>query len=45
MTESIIKPEVFPKDFCIFDIIVVQIDSNTSSMSLSLIIISAFEFE
>ena len=34
MTESIIQAEPFPKDFCMFDIIVVKIDSNTSSMSL-----------
>ena len=45
MTESIIQPESFPKDFCMFDIIVVKTDWNTSSMSLSLIIIFAFEFE
>ena len=30
MTESIIQPEHFPKDFCMFIIIVVQIDLNTS---------------
>ena len=34
MTESIIQAEPFPKDFCMFDIIVVKIDSNTSSVSL-----------
>ena len=28
-----------------FDIIILEIDSNTSSMPLSLIIVSAFEFE
>ena len=38
MTESIAQPEAFPKNICIFVIIVV------SSISLSLIIISAFEF-
>ena len=33
-----IQPKPFPEDFCLFDIIVVQIDLNTlSSMSLSLI--------
>ena len=44
MTVSIIQPEPLAKDFCMSDIIVVWIDSNTSSMSLLLIIISAFEF-
>ena len=42
MTESIIQPETFPTDFCMFAIIVVQSDLNTFSMSLSSIIISAF---
>ena len=42
MTESIIQPEPFPKGFCMFDITVVLIDLNTSSMPLSLIFISAF---
>ena len=32
MNESIIQPEPFPKHFCMFDIIVVYIDSNTSSV-------------
>ena len=44
-TESIIQPEPFPKDSFMFDIILVEIDSNTSSISLSLISISAFEFD
>ena len=26
MTESMIHPELFPKEFCMFDIIVVYID-------------------
>ena len=44
LTESIIQPKPFPKDFCMFDIIdKVQTDWNASSMSLSLIIVSAFE--
>ena len=34
MTESVIHAEPFPKDFCMFDIIVVKIVPNTSSMSL-----------
>ena len=46
MTESVIQPEPFPKYFCMFDVTVVYIDLNTlSSMSLSLIIVSAFECE
>ena len=45
MTESIIEPELLSRDFCITDIIVLEIDSNTSSMPLPLIIASAFEFE
>ena len=45
MTEPTNQSEPFPKDFCMFDIILVQIDSKTSSMSLSLIIISALELE
>ena len=45
MTESVIHPEPFSKNFCIFAIILVQIDLNTFLMSLSLIIISAFELE
>ena len=45
MTESVIQPEPFPKDFCMFDIIVVDIDSDASSISLSLTIVSAFELE
>ena len=45
LTESIIQLEAFHKDFCIFDIITVQIDSNASSISLSLVTVSAFECE
>ena len=45
MTESAIQPEPFPKDFHNFSIIVVKIGGNTLPMSLSLIIISAFEPE
>ena len=41
MTELIIQAELFPKDFCMFDMIVEQFDSNTLSMSHSLVIISA----
>ena len=44
-TESTIQPESLPKDFCMFIIIAVSIDLNTSSMSFSLIIISAYELE
>ena len=43
MTESIIQTEPFPKVSGMCHIIVVEIDSNTSSMSLLLIIVSAFE--
>ena len=45
MTESITQPEHFPVHSCMYDIIVVWIDSNTSSMLLSLIIVSTFELE
>ena len=45
MTESIIQSEPFPKDFCMFNITVLKIDLNITSMSLSLIIVSAFECE
>ena len=45
MTESIIQPEHCRKDFCMFDIAVLWIDLNASSMSLSSIIVPAFEFE
>ena len=44
-TESAIQPKPFPRDFCMFDIIELQIDSNASSLLLTLIIASAFEFE
>ena len=37
MTTSIIQPEQFPNDFCMFYVTVVQIDLNTSSISLSMI--------
>ena len=36
MTESIIQPEPCHGDFCMFDIMVKWIDSNKSSMLLSL---------
>ena len=29
MTASLTQPEQFPKDFCMFYVTVVQIDSNT----------------
>ena len=45
MTESIMQPQAFPKDFYMFDTIVVQIDLNRSLMTLSLIIVSAFDCE
>ena len=45
MTEPTIQPEPCPRDFCTFDIIVLYIDLSTSSKSLYLIILSAFEFE
>ena len=45
MTESVIQPEPFPRNSCMFDVIVLQFNSNTSSMSLSLRIVSPFEFE
>ena len=46
MTQSVIQPGLFPKNFCVIDITVVQIDLNIlSSVSLSLIIVSAFECE
>ena len=32
MTESIIEPKTCPRDFVMFDIMVIYIDSNTSSM-------------
>ena len=43
MAESIILTELFPSDFWMFDITVLQIDSNTSSISLLLIFVSAFD--
>ena len=45
MTESAIQPKPFPRDFCMFDIIELQIDSNASLLSLALIIASTFKFE
>ena len=42
MTESIIQPEPFLKDFCRFDIVLLEIHSN---VFLSLITVSAFECE
>ena len=45
MTKPIIQPEPFPKDSSMFDITEVQTDLSTPSVSLSLIVISAFEFE
>ena len=45
MSESIIQHESLPKMFWMFDIIVVWTDSNTSSVSVSLIIVSTYEFE
>ena len=39
MTASIVQLERFRRDFCMFDIIVLQIDSDTSSVSFSLMII------
>ena len=45
MVESIIHPEPSLRDFDIFHIIMLQTDLNTSSMSLSLKIVSAFEVE
>ena len=34
MTESIIQTEPFFRDFCMFDIIVLQIDSNTNIIKM-----------
>ena len=45
MTEAIIQPESFPKEFCMCEITVVLIGSNILSMSLLLINVSAFERE
>ena len=42
MTESIIQLKPFPSDFCMFDIVALDIDSNTSSLLLSLKSLSAF---
>ena len=43
MTESIIQLKPFPSDFCMFDIVALDIDSNTSSLLLSLKFLSAFK--
>ena len=43
MAELIIKTEHFSKDFCMFDMILVKVYSNTLSMTLLLIIVSAFK--
>ena len=43
ITESLIEVEPCPTDFCMLDKIVLYIESNTASMSLSLIIVSAFK--
>ena len=45
MPESVIHPEPFPRDICMFDVTFVQIDLNKLSMSLLLAIVSAVEFE
>ena len=45
MTESLIQPESFLRHFCIFDKIILYIDSTTLLMLLSSIIIYDFEFE
>ena len=45
MNESVIQPQPFPKDLCMFFITVVKIDWNPSAISLLLITISAFELE
>ena len=45
MNESILQTQSFPRDFCMFDIIVAYIDSNSSSVSLSLTVVSAFQFK
>ena len=44
MNQSIIQPEPCPKEFCMFVVIVLYIDLNTSSIFLLLIITSAFEY-
>ena len=45
MTESIIHPEPFLKFFSIINVTVVLVGLNILPMSLSLINVSAFEFE
>ena len=45
MTESIVHLEPRPRNFWIFDVIALEIDSNTSLILISLIIVSAFKFE
>ena len=44
MAEPIIQPELFPKDVYMYNITVI-INLNTSSLSLSLMIVSDFERE
>ena len=43
MTEWLIQPETCLRDFCMFDITVQYVNSNTSSMPLLLRSVSAFE--
>ena len=45
MSESVILPKPLPRHFWLFGIIVILNDLNASSISLSLVIASAFEFE
>ena len=45
MAESTIQPEPFPRNVCMFDIIELKIDSDTSSTSFFLTIVSAYEDE
>ena len=45
MTKSMFQPETFPEDFCMYEITVALIGSNILSMSLFLVIVSAFECE
>lgn len=43
MTRSLVQSEPFPSDSWIFGIIMLKIDSNTSSISISLITASVFQ--
>ena len=45
LAESIIQPEPCVRYFCMFDIILLYVDLNISSSSLSLIVVSAFELK